>query len=84
VKNGTIVGYAGKCLDLFHFNTVNGASLVIYDCNGGPNQKWILGGQIVGSDQNCVNEQSRIGTFSTEPCRSPVGVPVDQRFYLHP
>ncbi|MGW1195271.1 RICIN domain-containing protein [Streptomyces sp. NPDC002536] len=32
----------GKCLDDLGFNTDNGTQLGIWDCNGLPNQKWML------------------------------------------
>merc|ERR1712159_495157 len=32
-----------KCLDLYNHNTDNGADLVIWECNGNPQQKWALG-----------------------------------------
>jgi hypothetical protein len=33
---------SGKCLDDPRFNTADGTQLIIYTCNGGPNQDWTL------------------------------------------
>src|SRR4029079_6150409 len=33
------------CLDLPQSNTTNGTQLVIWDCNGGVNQRWTVNGQ---------------------------------------
>jgi O-glycosyl hydrolase len=39
--DGTVVNVAsGRCLDAIAHGTVNGTALVIWGCNGGPNQKW--------------------------------------------
>ena len=33
---------AGKCLDDPGYNTADGTQLIIYACNGGANQKWVV------------------------------------------
>ncbi|MFE1909507.1 ricin-type beta-trefoil lectin domain protein, partial [Streptomyces gardneri] len=35
---------AGACLDISNGNTVDGADLLVYQCNGGTNQQWSFGG----------------------------------------
>jgi hypothetical protein len=34
---------SNKCVDVKDRNTDNGAPLIQWDCNGGPNQKWRRG-----------------------------------------
>ncbi|MER7538408.1 RICIN domain-containing protein [Streptomyces sp. NPDC097704] len=33
---------SGRCLDVPGGSTTNGTELVIWDCNGGANQRWAL------------------------------------------
>jgi glucosylceramidase len=37
---GTIVGLAGKCVDVAGASTTNGASVQLFDCNGSAAQNW--------------------------------------------
>ena len=37
-----ITGVSGKCLDVTGGNPANGMPIQLWDCNGGPNQKWLL------------------------------------------
>jgi Ricin-type beta-trefoil lectin domain len=34
--------YGNKCLDASGQGTVNGTKVIIWDCNGQPNQQWTL------------------------------------------
>jgi hypothetical protein len=47
----------GKCLDVYAFETHNGARPVIWDCNGFANQRWILTpqGEIRGWGNKCLD-----------------------------
>ena len=38
-----------KCIDLPRSNTANGTPVELYDCNGSPNQQWILGDGLLRS-----------------------------------
>jgi hypothetical protein len=41
--NGTITGVqSGLCLDAFGAGTANGTKAVLWSCNGGANQQWIV------------------------------------------
>lgn len=37
---GGIIGLAGKCIDVEGNNAENSTPVILYDCNGQPNQKW--------------------------------------------
>jgi len=46
--SATLVSSAsGRCLDVPGSNTANGTQPVIWDCNGGANQRWTFSGQTV-------------------------------------
>ena len=42
VGNTLVNPVSHKCLDDPRFNTTNGTQLIIYTCNGGRNQDWVL------------------------------------------
>jgi alpha-galactosidase len=53
---GTLVSAAsGRCLDIPQNNTANGTQPVIWDCNGGANQRWISSGQTLQSLGKCLD-----------------------------
>jgi hypothetical protein len=41
---GAITGLAGKCVDIPSSTTTNGTPVELWDCNGGANQTWTVGG----------------------------------------
>ncbi len=45
---GTVTGLGGKCLDVFMGGTTEGTPVVLYQCNGSPNQDWMF--EFVGND----------------------------------
>jgi alpha-galactosidase len=52
----TLVSAAsGRCLDLPQSNTTNGTQLVIWDCNGGANQRWTVSGQTLQVLGKCLD-----------------------------
>jgi len=54
--NGALVGAAsGRCLDVPGGNTANGTQPVIWDCNGGPNQRWTASGQTLQALGKCLD-----------------------------
>jgi hypothetical protein len=36
---------SGRCLDAAGSGSDNGTRLIIWDCHGGPNQRWLLPGE---------------------------------------
>ena len=53
---GTLVSAAsGRCLDVPNSNTANGTQPVIWDCNGGANQRWTLNGQTLQALGKCLD-----------------------------
>ncbi|MEV0136063.1 ricin-type beta-trefoil lectin domain protein [Dactylosporangium sp. NPDC050688] len=53
---GTLVSAAsGRCLDVPNSNTTNGTQPVIWDCNGGANQRWTLSGQTLQALGKCLD-----------------------------
>ena len=53
---GTLVSAAsGRCLDVPNSNTANGTQPVIWDCNGGANQRWTLSGQTLQALGKCLD-----------------------------
>jgi lysophospholipase L1-like esterase len=54
--SGALVGAAsGRCLDVPNGNTTNGTQPVIWDCNGGANQKWAASGQTLQALGKCLD-----------------------------
>jgi lysophospholipase L1-like esterase len=52
----TLVGAAsGRCLDVPQSNAANGTQPVIWDCNGGANQRWTISGQTVQALGKCLD-----------------------------
>jgi lysophospholipase L1-like esterase len=52
----TLVSAAsGRCLDVPQSNTTNGTQPVIWDCNGGANQRWTVNGQTVQALGKCLD-----------------------------
>jgi hypothetical protein len=39
-NRGSLIGLAGKCLDVYALGTANGTRVQSWDCWGGPNQTW--------------------------------------------
>jgi lysophospholipase L1-like esterase len=53
---GTLVGVgSGRCLDVPNGNTTNGTQPIIWDCNGGANQRWTFTGQSIQSLDKCLD-----------------------------
>jgi hypothetical protein len=46
---------SGRCLDVPGSNTANGTQPIIWDCNGGNNQRWTLNGQALQSLGKCLD-----------------------------
>ncbi|WP_229068540.1 ricin-type beta-trefoil lectin domain protein [Actinoplanes sp. DH11] len=46
---------SGRCLDVPNGNTANGTQPVVWDCNGGANQRWTLTGQTVQALGACLD-----------------------------
>ena len=64
---GAIRGAASnRCLDDPNGSTTNGVQLVIWDCNGGTNQRWTYTGskqlQVLGKCLDAYNNQTSAGT----------------------
>jgi len=52
----TLVSAAsGRCLDVPNGNTANGTQPIIWDCNGGSNQRWTLSGQTLQVLGKCLD-----------------------------
>ncbi|MFF5289498.1 glycoside hydrolase family 27 protein [Paractinoplanes globisporus] len=52
----TLVSAAsGRCLDVPNGNTANGTQPVIWDCNGGANQRWTASGQSLQALGKCLD-----------------------------
>jgi alpha-galactosidase len=52
----TLVSAAsGRCLDVPNGSTTNGTQPVIWDCNGGTNQRWTFSGQSVQALGKCLD-----------------------------
>ncbi|MEV4701819.1 ricin-type beta-trefoil lectin domain protein [Actinoplanes sp. NPDC049316] len=52
----TLVGAAsGRCLDVPNSATANGTQPVIWDCNGGANQRWTATGQTIQALGKCLD-----------------------------
>jgi alpha-galactosidase len=53
---GTLVSAAsGRCLDAPNSATANGTQPVIWDCNGGSNQRWTVNGQTIQVLGKCLD-----------------------------
>jgi alpha-galactosidase len=53
---GTLVSSSsGRCLDLPNSATANGTQPVIWDCNGGANQRWTISGQTIQALGKCLD-----------------------------
>ncbi|MET0418461.1 MAG: ricin-type beta-trefoil lectin domain protein [Actinoplanes sp.] len=46
---------SGRCLDVPNGNTANGTQPVIWDCNGGTNQRWTSTGGTIGALGKCLD-----------------------------
>jgi alpha-galactosidase len=52
----TLVSAAsGRCLDVPNSSTANGTQPIIWDCNGGANQRWTISGQAVQALGKCLD-----------------------------
>jgi len=52
----TLVSVAsGRCLDVPQSNTTNGTQPIIWDCNGGANQRWTVNGQNLQALGKCLD-----------------------------
>ncbi|SDZ59166.1 alpha-galactosidase [Asanoa ishikariensis] len=55
-NTGTLVSAAsGKCLDVPQSSGANGTQPIIWDCNGGTNQRWTRDGQTVRALGKCLD-----------------------------
>ena len=55
-NTGALVSAASsRCLDLPQSNAANGTQPVIWDCNGGANQRWTLDGQTIRALGKCLD-----------------------------
>ena len=55
-SSSTLVSAAsGRCLDVPNSSTTNGTQPVIWDCNGGTNQRWTVSGQTLQSLGKCLD-----------------------------
>ena len=53
---GTLVSAAsGRCLDIPGGTTTNGTQPIIWDCNGGANQRWTVNGQTLQALGKCLD-----------------------------
>ncbi|MFD2767447.1 glycoside hydrolase family 27 protein [Micromonospora eburnea] len=53
---GALVSAAsGRCLDVPQSNTTNGTQPVIWDCNGGANQRWTVSGDTLQALGKCLD-----------------------------
>jgi lysophospholipase L1-like esterase len=53
---GTLVGAAsGRCLDVPNSNVTNGTQPIIWDCNGGANQRWTFAAQAIQALGKCLD-----------------------------
>ncbi|MCO8276214.1 ricin-type beta-trefoil lectin domain protein [Actinoplanes sp. TRM 88003] len=53
---GALVGAgSGRCLDVPGGNTTNGTQPMIWDCNGGANQRWTTSGQTLQALGKCLD-----------------------------
>jgi alpha-galactosidase len=46
---------SGRCLDIPNSNTTNGTQPIIWDCNGGANQRWTVSGQTLQVLGKCLD-----------------------------
>ena len=46
---------SGRCLDVPNSNSANGTQPVIWDCNGGANQRWTVSGQTLQALGKCLD-----------------------------
>ncbi|MFG3600951.1 glycoside hydrolase family 27 protein [Micromonospora chersina] len=54
--SGALVSAAsGRCLDVPQSNTANGTQPVIWDCNGGANQRWSISGDTLQALGKCLD-----------------------------
>ncbi|MFI7219828.1 glycoside hydrolase family 27 protein [Micromonospora maritima] len=59
---GTLVSAAsGRCLDVPQSNTANGTQPVIWDCNGGANQRWTFTGDAIQALGKCLDAPTNAG-----------------------
>jgi len=55
VGTALVSAASGRCLDVPNSNTANGTQPVIWDCNGGANQRWTISGQVVQALGKCLD-----------------------------
>jgi alpha-galactosidase len=54
--SGTLVSAAsGRCLDVPQSNSANGTQPIIWDCNGGANQRWTVNGDTLQALGKCLD-----------------------------
>ncbi|MFF1630667.1 ricin-type beta-trefoil lectin domain protein, partial [Streptomyces sp. NPDC058272] len=64
-----LVVYGNKCLDAYNSGTANGTKVVLWDCNGGTNQKWTfnsggtLTNNVSGLCLDAINNGTANGTL---------------------
>jgi hypothetical protein len=56
-QDAEITGLAGKCLDVAGGNPASGTGIILWDCHGGPNQRWTVNpnSTIVGLAGKCLD-----------------------------
>jgi hypothetical protein len=51
-----MVGIGGKCLEVAAGHTEDGTPVQMWNCHGGPNQRWqFLDGQFIGIANKCLD-----------------------------
>jgi lysophospholipase L1-like esterase len=61
-SSSTLVSTAsGRCLDVPGGNTTNGTQPIIWDCNGGANQRWTVNGQTLQALGKCLDAPLNAG-----------------------
>jgi alpha-galactosidase len=53
--NTLVSAASGRCLDVPDSSTANGTQPVVWDCNGGTNQRWTISGQTVQALGKCLD-----------------------------
>ena len=59
-----IKGLGGRCLDVYGYNSADGARLVTWDCHGDVNQRWRLAPSARGGVGLARQRGSRVGSLS--------------------
>src|SRR6185436_9754724 len=79
VEGDTLVGLAGRCLDVTEGSTEDGTQVQLWDCNGEPWQKWTSvawAGETVGSASDtpaASSDATPPTTTEGQPAQPPSG-----------